>query len=34
MGMKTTNTPSTSTATVKMNQDGSLDVLTSSVEMG
>jgi CO/xanthine dehydrogenase Mo-binding subunit len=32
--MKTTNTPSTSTATVKMNQDGSLDVLTSSVEMG
>jgi CO/xanthine dehydrogenase Mo-binding subunit len=34
MGMKTTNTPSTSTATLKMNQDGSLDVLTSSVEMG
>ncbi len=32
--MKTTNTPSISTATVKMNQDGSLDVLTSSVEMG
>lgn len=32
--MKTTNTPSTSTATVKMNEDGSLDVLTSSVEMG
>jgi CO/xanthine dehydrogenase Mo-binding subunit len=34
IGMKTTNTPSTSTATVKMNHDGSLDVLTSSVEMG
>ena len=34
IGLKTTNTPSTSTATVKMNQDGSLDVLTSSVEMG
>jgi CO/xanthine dehydrogenase Mo-binding subunit len=34
IGMKTTNTPSTSTATLKMNQDGSLDVLTSSVEMG
>lgn len=34
IGMKTTNTPSTSTATVKMNQDGSLDILTSSVEMG
>jgi CO/xanthine dehydrogenase Mo-binding subunit len=34
VGLKTTNTPSTSTATVKMNQDGSLDVLTSSVEMG
>jgi CO/xanthine dehydrogenase Mo-binding subunit len=34
IGMKTTNTPSTSTAIVKMNQDGSLDVLTSSVEMG
>lgn len=32
--MKTTNTPSTSTASVKMNEDGSLDVLTSSVEMG
>ncbi|HYY89392.1 MAG TPA: molybdopterin cofactor-binding domain-containing protein, partial [Chloroflexota bacterium] len=32
--MKTTNTPSTSTATVKLNEDGSLDVLTSSVEMG
>ncbi len=32
--MKTTNTPSISTATVKMNQDGSLDVLSSSVEMG
>lgn len=34
VAMKTTNTPSTSSATVKMNQDGSLDVLTSSVEMG
>ena len=34
IGMKTTNTPSTSTATVKMNEDGSLDVLSSSVEMG
>jgi CO/xanthine dehydrogenase Mo-binding subunit len=34
IGMKTTNTPSTSTATLKMNQDGSLDVSTSSVEMG
>jgi CO/xanthine dehydrogenase Mo-binding subunit len=34
IAMKTTNTPSTSTATVKMNHDGSLDVLTSSVEMG
>jgi CO/xanthine dehydrogenase Mo-binding subunit len=34
IGMKTPNTPSTSTAIVKMNQDGSLDVLTSSVEMG
>ena len=27
-------TPSTSTATVKLNEDGSLNVLTSSVEMG
>lgn len=27
-------TPSTSTATAKLNEDGSLDVLTSSVEMG
>ena len=26
--------PSTSTATVKLNEDGSLDILTSSVEMG
>jgi CO/xanthine dehydrogenase Mo-binding subunit len=32
--MKTTSTPSTSSATVKLNDDGSLDVLTSSVEMG
>lgn len=34
MVMKTTNTPSASTSTVKLNQDGSLDVLSSSVEMG
>src|ERR1051326_7614278 len=34
ISVKTTNTPSTSTAIVKMNQDGSLNVLTSSVEMG
>ena len=27
-------TPSTSTASVKLNEDGSLDILTSSVEMG
>lgn len=32
--IKTTVTPSTSTATVRLNDDGSLDVLTSSVEMG
>jgi CO/xanthine dehydrogenase Mo-binding subunit len=32
--LKGTNTPSTSTATVKLNEDGSLNVLTSSVEMG
>jgi CO/xanthine dehydrogenase Mo-binding subunit len=32
--MKTTSTPSTSSASVKLNEDGSLDVLTSSVEMG
>jgi CO/xanthine dehydrogenase Mo-binding subunit len=31
---KSTATPSTSTATVKLNEDGSIDVLTSSVEMG
>lgn len=34
MVMKTTNTPSASTSTVKLNQDGSLDILSSSVEMG
>jgi CO/xanthine dehydrogenase Mo-binding subunit len=32
--MKGTLTPSTSSATVKLNEDGSLNVLTSSVEMG
>ena len=32
--IKSTVTPSTSTASVKLNEDGSLDVLTSSVEMG
>lgn len=32
--IKATITPSTSTAAVKLNEDGSLDVLTSSVEMG
>lgn len=32
--IKSTVTPSTSTATVKLNEDGSLNVLTSSVEMG
>jgi CO/xanthine dehydrogenase Mo-binding subunit len=32
--IKATVTPSTSTASVRMNDDGSLDVLTSSVEMG
>jgi CO/xanthine dehydrogenase Mo-binding subunit len=31
---KSTATPSTSTASVKLNEDGSIDVLTSSVEMG
>jgi CO/xanthine dehydrogenase Mo-binding subunit len=34
MCMKTTATPSTSTAACTLNQDGSLSVLTSSVEMG
>ncbi len=32
--IKGTVTPSTSTTTVKLNEDGSLNVLTSSVEMG
>ena len=32
--IKSTVTPSTSTAAVKLNDDGSLNVLTSSVEMG
>ena len=32
--MKGTATPSTSTAAVKLNEDGSLNVMTSSVEMG
>src|SRR5207248_5987104 len=32
--IKSTVTPSTSTASVKLNDDGSLDILTSSVEMG
>lgn len=32
--IKATTTPSTSTATARLNPDGSLDVLTSSVEMG
>jgi CO/xanthine dehydrogenase Mo-binding subunit len=32
--IKGTITPSTSTATAKLNEDGTLDVLTSSVEMG
>jgi CO/xanthine dehydrogenase Mo-binding subunit len=32
--IKSTVTPSTSTAIVKLNEDGSLNVLTSSVEMG
>jgi CO/xanthine dehydrogenase Mo-binding subunit len=31
---KSTATPSTSTASVKLNEDGSVNVLTSSVEMG
>jgi CO/xanthine dehydrogenase Mo-binding subunit len=34
VAMKTTQTPATATATLKLNDDGSLDVLTSSVEMG
>jgi CO/xanthine dehydrogenase Mo-binding subunit len=34
LAIKTTSTPSTSTATCKLNEDGSLSVLTSSVEMG
>ena len=33
-GLKTSRTPSTSTASCKLNEDGSLSVLTSSVEMG
>ncbi len=32
--VKGTVTPSTSTASVKLNEDGSLDILTSAVEMG
>jgi CO/xanthine dehydrogenase Mo-binding subunit len=32
--IKSSVTPSTSTASVKLNEDGSLDILTSSVEMG
>lgn len=32
--IKATVTPSTSTASVKLNEDGSVDVLTSAVEMG
>jgi CO/xanthine dehydrogenase Mo-binding subunit len=32
--MKTTNTPSTSTAMTRLNEDGSLSVMTASVEMG
>jgi CO/xanthine dehydrogenase Mo-binding subunit len=32
--LKTSRTPSTSTASCKLNEDGSLSVLTSSVEMG
>jgi CO/xanthine dehydrogenase Mo-binding subunit len=32
--IKSTVTPSTSTATAKLNEDGSLNVLTSAVEMG
>jgi CO/xanthine dehydrogenase Mo-binding subunit len=32
--IKATLTPSTSTATVKLNEDGSLNVATSSIEMG
>lgn len=32
--IKSTVTPSTSTASVKLNEDGSVNVLTSSVEMG
>ena len=32
--IKSTVTPSTSSATIKLNEDGSLNVLTSSVEMG
>jgi CO/xanthine dehydrogenase Mo-binding subunit len=32
--MKSTVTPSTSSVSVKLNEDGSLDILTSSVEMG
>ena len=32
--IKATTTPSTSTATARLNPDGSLDILTSSVEMG
>jgi len=31
---KSTATPSTSTANVKLNEDGSIDILTSAVEMG
>lgn len=34
VSLKTTRTPSTSSASCKLNEDGSLSVLTSSVEMG
>ncbi|MBI4491571.1 MAG: xanthine dehydrogenase family protein molybdopterin-binding subunit [Chloroflexi bacterium] len=34
LAIKTTNTPTTSTATLKLNEDGSLNVLVSSVELG
>lgn len=34
LALKTTNTPSTSTAFAIINEDGSLSVITSSVEMG
>jgi CO/xanthine dehydrogenase Mo-binding subunit len=34
IALKTTATPTTSSAVVKLNQDGSLNILTSSVEMG